>query len=339
MTNRSFATEVVGLGALLETMRPAVWGPCAIGAQGRMFDTAVFCSVPRVRMGGLGLRVLLLVASASYPTSAFGAEVAYSDAEVAFVSAVLVLGPPVLSGFLVHVALNIGFFVAAVLILGLPVIGGGLVYVALNVPRWTRNSHWGTIAMASYRWSKVPANFARADIASILVPLVDNAGLDGGTIQIVGSDGGYLTGRKKKGLTNAIKKWIDDGYKMRYILVAPSDEAILELERLESTFGDDLEVVVLRKDIKELPKEPRRIMAVLTTCHPTLIWSDDNQKQAMWIEGNHPFGEDVSYNNQWVPPAAMDKPAAALPVQTWGDVFSNWRSQVDLLCDHIKSHQ
>lgn len=312
MTNRSFTTEVVGLGALLETMRPAVWGPCAIGAQGRMFDAAVFCSMPRVRMGGLGLRVLLLVAIASYPTSAFGAE---AGAEVRY---------------------SVGFFVSAVLVLGLPVIGGGLVVAVFNVPSWARNWHWATTAMASYRWSKAPKNFARADIASILVPLVDHAGFDGGTIQIVGSDGGYLTGPKKERLTNAIRKWIKDGYKMRYILVAPSDEAILELDNLQSTLGDDLEVLVFRANIKDLPKKTRRPMEVLTTCHPTLIWSDDDQKKAMWIEGNHPFGEDVSYNNQWVPPAAMDKPVPELPTQTWDDVFSNWRGQVDLLCDHIR---
>lgn len=313
MTSRSFTTEVVGLGALL-TMRPAVWRPCAFGAEGQMFDAPVFCSVSRVRMDDLGLRVLLLVAIASYPTFAFGAEMGHSDAEVGF---------------------SIGFFVSAVLVLGLPVLGGGLVYGVLNVPGWARNWRWITTAMASYRWSKVPKNFARADIASILVPLVDHAGFDGGTIQIVGSDGGYLTGPKKERLTNAIRKWIKDGYKMRYILVAPSKEAIRELEGLKSALGDDLEVLVLT-DIKSLSKKTRRLMEVLTTCHPTLIWSDDDQKKAMWIEGNHPFGEDVSYNNQWVPPAAMGESVPELPIQTWGEVFSNWRGQVDLLCNHIR---
>ena len=230
---------------------------------------------------------------------------------------------------------DFGFIASAVLVLGGPVIGAIAIYALLNIPRVTTRWLWATTAMARWRWSRVPRNFAKADIASILVPLVDHAGLQGGTIQVVGSDGGYLTSPKEQKLTCAIEKWTKEGYKVRYILVSPRDEAIRRLGTLGDTLGDRLEVLVLNSTERP-PKKVRRLKDVLTACHPTLMWSDEGDRKAMWIEGNHPFGEDVSYNNQWVPPAAMGKLASGSPDRTWNDVFSTWRSQLELLCDHIR---
>ena len=191
---------------------------------------------------------------------------------------------------------------------------------------------------------------ARADIASVLVPLIDHAGLQGrGTIQIVGSDGGYLTGAKKQGLTDAIRKWIAQGYDFRYILVAPSKEAVAELaalkeqvSRQDDTARERFEVLQLGDDAPDAsasssaPADIQRLERILCTCHPTLIWSEDRTRKAMWIEGNHPAGEDVSYNNQWVPPAAMRQAVADLPNQTWADVFSAWDGKLKRLCEYSR---
>ena len=244
---------------------------------------------------------------------------------------------------------DIGFFASALLVLGGPVIGAMLIYVLLNIPRVATTWPWMTTALARFHWSKVPTNFAKADIASILVPLVDHAGLEGGTIQFVGSDGGYLTGRKRDALVSAIEKWAKNGYKVRYILVSPSDEATSSLEELKCNLGDHLEVFVLnpqkhtsapeQASVKRVPKKVRRLQDVLTTCHPTLMWSAEGDRKAMWIEGDHPFAEDVSYNNQWVPPAAMGKLASDSPERTWNDVFSTWHTQLELLCDHIRKEE
>lgn len=186
-------------------------------------------------------------------------------------------------------ASGVGFFWAAILVLTGPALGGLAV----------------CMAMIGWRWSNRAKVFARADIASVLVPLIDHAGFRGrGTIQIVGSDGGYLTGAKKRGLTEAIRRWVGEGCNFRYILVAPTTPA----------------------DVQALER-------ILRTCHPTLIWSEDGEHKAMWIEGNHPAGEDVSYNNQWVPPAAMNQPVADLPNQTWSDVFSAWDERLRRLCE------
>ena len=179
---------------------------------------------------------------------------------------VAVLAPSVVSAE--ESASGAGFFWVAVLVLAGPALGGLAVCAAMIGWRWTTSRMpWAIGLMASRRWSSRPKIFARADIASVLVPLIDHAGFRGsGTIQIVGSDGGYLTGAKKKELTDAIRKWVE----------------------------------------------------------------------AMWIEGNHPAGEDVSYNNQWVPPAAMSQAVADLPNQTWSDVFSAWDGKLRRLCEYSR---
>lgn len=237
---------------------------------------------------------------------------------------------------------DIGFFASAILVLGGPVIGAVVVYVMLNVPRAAMTWPWAVTMMARWRWSKVPKDFPKADIASILVPLVDYTGIDKGTIQIVGGDGRYLIGQKKDKLTDAIKRWTTEKkkqYRVRYILVSPHHEAIRKLEELRGELGDHLEVLVLSCTNKNLPKKARRLKDVLTTCHPILIWSDDGKRKAMWIEGNHPREEDVSYNNRWIPPAAMGKAVPDWPNRTWADVFSTWQSQLDFLCDHIRREE
>ena len=298
MASNNLAPQATDSAVVLESTWSAVFGPLGGVAS-------------RVRLTDFGLRTLVLTIVPIYPTYALGAQ--------------LVDG--------------IGFFISAVLVLGGPVLGGVFVYVLLNVPRRT-TWRWATVAMAHLFWSRKPKNFARAHIASALVPLVDNVGLEGGTIQIVGSDGGYLTGEKEEELTTAIKKWTSNGYKVRYILVSPSHDATRKLEELGSALGDRLEVLLLDFiSAKSLPKKARRLKNVLATRHPTLIWSDSDDRKAMWIEGNHPLGESVSYNNQWIPPAAMGNPVPDWPNRTWEDVFWTWRSQLDLLCKHIPKSQ
>lgn len=245
-------------------------------------------------------------------------------------------------------ASGVGFFWAAVLVLTGPALGGLAVCMAMIGWRWTTSkAPWAIGQMAAWRWSNRARVFARADIASVLVPLIDHAGFRGrGTIQIVGSDGGYLTGAKKSGLTDAIRRWVGEGCNLRYILVAPNQAAVAELEALKEQIARDDETASGRFEVIQLggeaptagassttPADVQALERILRTCHPTLIWSEDGERKAMWIEGNHPAGEDVSYNNQWVPPAAMNQPVADLPNQTWSDVFSAWDERLRRLCE------
>ena len=245
-----------------------------------------------------------------------------------------------------------GFFWTAVLVLAGPALGGLAVCAAMLGWRWAvYKAPWAIGLMASRRWSSRPTVFARADIASVLVPLIDHAGLEGCcTIQIVGSDGGYLAGTKKKVLTDAIRKWVAEGHNFRYILVAPSDEAVAELEALKEQVSREVDPAHERFEVLRLggsasgastsptdtPADVQLLERILHTCHPTLIWSEDGMHRAMWIEGNHPAGADVSYNNQWVPPAAMNQTVQDLPNQTWSNVFSAWDGKLSHLCQYAR---
>ena len=245
-----------------------------------------------------------------------------------------------------------GFFGAAILVLAGPALGGLAVCAVMLGSRWAASkAPWIIDQMAFRHSSSRPKVFARADIASVLVPLVDHAGLQGrGTIQIVGSDGGYLTGAKKTGLTDAIRKWIAEGYNFRYILVAPRKEAVAELETLKEQIARQDDTAHARFEVLRLgggssnasagptstPVDIQRLARLLRTCHPTLIWSEDGARKAMWIEGNHPAGEDVSYNNQWAPPAAMRQAVADLQNQTWADVFAAWDGKLRRLCEYSR---
>ncbi len=316
MASHNSIRNTIGPTSILESARLAVWASCAFRTlKARTFDAAGCYSTPGGRLVDLISRILALSVVTLYPMSALGAE---SDG-------------------------GIGFVVSAVFVLGGPILGAVVVYAILNVPRAATRWPWVTDIMVRWRWSKVPKSFAKADIASILVPLVDHAGFSDGTIQIVGSDGGYLTGPKEGKLTKAIEKWTtgaEKEYRVRYILVAPNrKEAVCKLDELKGRAGDRLEVLVLSSTNKSLPKKTRLLKDVLITCHPVLVWSDDGKRKAMWIEANHPLDEDVSYNNQWIPPAAMGNVVPECSNLTWEDVFSTWQSQLDVLCDHIRKEE
>ena len=217
MDSQSFDRKVAGSTVTLEIAPSAMWVPLA-ARTGRTFDTT-----PCVGLATQGLWILVLAMVTFHPVSAFGAE-SVDD---------------------------IGFFASAVLVLGGPVIGAMFIYGLLNILRGATTWPWTTTTLAYLLWSRIPWNFAKADIASILVPLVDHARIEGGTIQFVGSDGGYLTGPKRDALVSAIEKWVKNGYKVRYILVSPGDEATSSLEALKRSLGDRLEVFVLTPPKKQ----------------------------------------------------------------------------------------
>lgn len=297
---------------------------------------AVEAAVPRHRSAGIWLRV-----GGPPRMSASGFE--------AKLLAGIVLSFLATTVFAAESGSGAGHFWAAVLVLAGPALGGLAVCTLVAVCRRTTSAPWAIGSMASWRWSGRARVFARADIASVLVPLIDHAGLQGrSTIQIVGSDGGYLTGAKKKGLLDAIRKWVKAGHEFRYILVAPSNEAVAELEALKEQICGEDEASSERLEILQLggkmpgasatntPADIQLLARILHTCHPTLIWSENSASRAMWIEGNHPPGEEVSYDNQWVPPAAMSQSLADLPNQTWSDVFSAWDGKLRRLCEYSR---
>ena len=196
------------------------------------------------------------------------------------------------------------------------------------------------------RWATHTRVFVEAQIATILVPLVNEVFNRGqaksGEVLIVGSDGTYLTSEKKRKLHDAILDWTSRGMTVRYLLVQPDEEVLKELDGLRQKLssGGSLEILPLRALPNGAEDDLRPLVTVLQTLHPTLVQFTDNkeiEKRAMWIESEHLRGKLHSSGNRWVPPEAMGDEAG--PSETWDDVFSCWRERLATLCAHVRSRQ
>lgn len=196
------------------------------------------------------------------------------------------------------------------------------------------------------RWATRTRVYARAQIATILVPLVNEVFELGkaksGDVLIVGSDGAYLTGKKKRKLHEAIRGWTNRGMIVRYLLVEPDDEALEALVDLRQGLESSGSLVIL--PLRDLPNSTdetlRTLVNVLRTLHPTLIRfinDGEEEKKTMWIESEHLPKKMHSSGNRWVPPNAMGERAG--PTETWDDVFSRWKDRLEALCKYIEPYQ
>lgn len=192
-------------------------------------------------------------------------------------------------------------------------------------------------------WANRVTKFRKANISTIAVPLIDECKPQGGTIRLIGGDGAYFTGANKDKLRNALWKWIvEDDMEVQYLLAHPGPgvaEAMRKFSKEElPNKADMLSIFVLEEEDANLPDDVKRLADFLITHHPNLIsWpsSDgENTNRAMWIEGKHLPGEDVSYDNRWVPPGSMSDPVSADsrgPTMTWNDAFLQWDRELDNL--------
>lgn len=195
-------------------------------------------------------------------------------------------------------------------------------------------------------WATRTRIFARAQIATILVPLIDEvldrARAKSGDVLIVGSDGAYLTGEKKRKLHDAIRAWTNRGLTVRYLLVEPDRKALQALVGLRRTLKSSNSLQIL--PLEGLPDSAegylRELVTVLRTLHPTLVHftsGDDEEKRTMWIESEHLPNEMHSSGNRWVPPEAMRQQAT--PFETWDDVFSQWKDKLKSLCAYTQPYE
>ena len=195
------------------------------------------------------------------------------------------------------------------------------------------------------RWASRSRFFPEANIATLLVPLVNEVferhQPSNGTILIVGCDGMYIAGQKKEMLQNAIRTWVNRGMTVKYLLVDPDDEALSELERLQGNLeGGELEILPLRKIPDDAPKETQVMVDVLRTVHPTLMEFDSvrqhkAKEKVMWIESKHLPRDMHSSGNRWVPPEAMCE-TVDLSGMKWCDVFANWNEKIMDVCEYAK---
>ena len=222
-----------------------------------------------------------------------------------------------------------------------PILASFAVYWLTPVRQWVMRRllarQWLGRPLVAKFWGTRRLSFGEANAATLAVSLIDGIDLKKGVLCIVGGDG-YIGGEGKgpQMLEDAVKRWTRQGLTVRYLLFRSSGDALEKLTNLQRQAGDSLEVYVL----KEAPQGFKEIVDVLETYHPNLICGTDKNgaaKKAMWIEGRHFPGADISYDNQWVPPKAMEKPVKGLAPDTdgnrvrWNAIFDTWQKKFEEL--------
>lgn len=128
-------------------------------------------------------------------------------------------------------------------------------------------------------------------------------------LYIVERDASALMGRDTRRLRHFLRRTLESGSTVRYVLTAPhpGDErklAQLKLELEQGTSGK-IEFCLIAED--QAQGADQELVKNLTTFHPMLI--EDSGRRMMWIEGYHPLiNETLAYNWEFVPPedAATD---------------------------------
>ena len=199
-------------------------------------------------------------------------------------------------------------------------------------------SYGASIPFVLARWARRVTNFPIANISTIAVPLIDKCNPRRGIVRLVGGDGSYFIGKNRDKLQNAIRRWIDECHmEVQYLLVGPGNgvvEAMQEFKKTELRRKDGLRIFVL-EDKTGLSEDDKCLADVLITSHPNLIsWpdKDGSTNRAMWLEGSHLPGTDVSHDNQWVPPNSMSLLASEgsrRSTTTWEDTFLFWDKALD----------
>ncbi len=131
--------------------------------------------------------------------------------------------------------------------------------------------------------------------------------------------------------------------KVQYLLVRPGTGIVKAMKKFSETDlngkGHMLSVFAL-EDTVDLPDDPKRLADFLVTYHPNLIsWPGDGEStnRAMWLEGKHLPGKDVSHDNRWVPPRSMSYPVSRSigGSATWEDTFLHWDKALDNLQQYM----
>lgn len=173
-----------------------------------------------------------------------------------------------------------------------------------------------------------PVEIQCTHASTALVPLISGlrkCGIpfDGSELWILGCDGRYIVNKKRGLWRNAFGDWIQDGLKIKFILLEADDDVRKELCKLKREFGDSFDATVLNSGaIPEVARE-------LDTFHPTLFLAKDNN--AVWIEGLHHRNSISAYDVEYISPKAMRK---------WpekGKLFQSCKNRLDLVLENSTS--
>ena len=236
---------------------------------------------------------------------------------------------------------HIGMLLVIILLVGGPALSGlaadGVVRLGVRLRNATIPLG-ASIPPVLSRWARRLTKFKKANITTIAVPLINQCKPQGGTIRLVGGDGYYFIGDNQDKLRNALRKWIvEDDMDVQYLLTQPRTGVVKAMKEFSETKlegkGHMLSVFALEENA-DLSDDAKRLADFLITFHPNLIsWpGDESTNRAMWLEGKHLPGEDVSHDNRWVPPGSMSAPVSGAvrgPTMTWEDIFFRWDKALD----------
>lgn len=147
--------------------------------------------------------------------------------------------------------------------------------------------------------------FAKASVATVLIPLVRGHIKEGTTIRIVGNDGENLCNESYCLWRNAIVDWMKKfNCKIEYIFVNPNDQTVQSVKNIitEMKQTKSSEVFYPYKiDSEKIKnnKEYLEIVEMIKTFHFVVF---DNPKQ-IWLESYHEEGSLTAYDCEYIPPA------------------------------------
>ena len=212
---------------------------------------------------------------------------------------------------------------------------GGMIFFITLI--WANNKDYYTrlqVKLQRDSYSPKPIRIRSATIAEDLVPLLDKLLDKSCKISIVGSDGYYALSKNKRVWLNGLKKWLNRGVEINYILVKPNQEARSEYEKLQREFPNSFYLCSVDKpgidDISFTGIDNEKDSYV--TLHPTLVYRHNPDSadlhgkitpEAMWIEYFHPLESHYAYNIEYVSPRAMNS--------KYQEIFRKFEKDIELM--------
>lgn len=202
--------------------------------------------------------------------------------------------------------------IAAVIIAADAVAGlvafAGAVLAANGYAEWRERRHEEQVRQGRLEHPDWVYRIPVAQIANDLAPLMDNLpGKNGGTLRVVGCDGEYISGAPGGRLwLDSLRTWIENGLNVEYVLTAPSQPVVTELNRLKAeteSFPGALAILVLPRGNGN-DDELESLRAEFKNFHPVL-YRGGKRERAMWLEGEHRPGSRYAHNVTWAAPEAV----------------------------------
>lgn len=179
--------------------------------------------------------------------------------------------------------LGIGFFGAVMF----------MIYSVENIKCWWSNYQRYKVGAGI---SIIPAATISRDFKPAVKPYLDQIT----EFNFIG-DGTYFLLENGKFWERCLKKWMDKGIKINYILIDPTQIAQDKIRGRFAQYHQHFNIFVLTNGTGG--DRLNRITKLFETLHPILIYGKEGN--GLWFEKHHPKGSTVSYDNKYVPPGKL----------------------------------